>query len=162
IVLAWAFIWWHRRRWIAYAALVAGLIPIAIFTSVCIEFLHLKQNEPPPSWLYLVAALYAFIFLLGGFVIAAANPHRAQHPCHHCGYDLLGLSAPTPCPECGTPIRAEIPGIRRSTEDELRPDRLRTPARDDPAKRVREFITARREARTRRSLRPRRRTTRQH
>lgn len=143
IVLLWAVVWWYRRRWIAFAALFGGIIPIALFTIVCVQFLHIQPNEPSPSWLYFVAILYALLFLIGGMIIACGHRDPAAHPCHRCGYDLVGLTAPTPCPECGTPIRASIPGVRTSTEDEHRPDRLRTPTRDHTGQRVREFVLAR-------------------
>jgi len=143
IVLLWAVVWWYRRRWIAFAALFGGVVPIMAFTAFCVHVLHLKPNEPQPSWLYFVAALYAFVFLIGGMIIACSHRDPVVHPCHRCGYDLVGLTAPTPCPECGTAIRVAIPGIRTSTEDEHRPDRLRTPTRDNTGERVREFVLAR-------------------
>lgn len=155
IVLLWAVVWWYRRRWIAFAALFGGVVPIIVFTAVCVHVLHMKPNEPQPSWLYFVAALYALLMLVGGMIIACANRDHATHPCHRCGYDLIGLAAPTPCPECGTPIRAVIPGIRTSTEDEPRPDRLRTPTRDDTGQRVREFVLARQAQRLSKSRRNR-------
>jgi hypothetical protein len=112
IVCLWSLVWYFRRRWIAFAMLCVGLLPIGLFSAACIQWLRLNPAEAPPTWLYWLATIYGVLFLLGGLVIACA--HRtaaAQHPCHQCGYELLGLSAPTLCPECGSAIRVPLPHV---------------------------------------------------
>ncbi|HRJ49409.1 MAG TPA: hypothetical protein PKU91_02680, partial [Phycisphaerales bacterium] len=60
--------------------------------------------------------LYPFAALLGlvGYYIAVIpRPpgEGAQHPCEHCGYDLVGMEETDRgvCPECGKPFTNRSP-----------------------------------------------------
>lgn len=66
--------WWFRRRHITWTAL---------------------RNESLPLWMPTVAlsALSVGLFRRSG--------QHGPHACTACGYDLRGLAADAPCPECG-------------------------------------------------------------
>lgn len=140
IAFLWTLVWHFRRRWVAFVMLIAGVVPIALFSVICIHWLRLKPTEGPPTWLYFLAAVYSVLFLLGGMIIACSRRVEAAHPCHRCGYDLMGLAAPTPCPECGTAIRQTLP---RLTVDPAHQRTLAAPSRVETGVRARRFAQSR-------------------
>lgn len=114
----WAIVVMHRRRWIAFAAILGGLPPLAILAVWCAKFLtgtpHVAEMGGPGAaaagapeaqkmLIYIVAgAVMALTTGVGLFIAVLPRP-GPDKPCGKCGYDLAGNTTGV-CPECGCDV----------------------------------------------------------
>lgn len=105
VVWYWAARW--RRSWRAFAVVTAALLVLGAIMAGHERVGRLIGFGVVGTMVN--ALLYPYSVLLGlvGYYIAVLpRPpgEGAKHPCHHCGYDLVGMeefAAPV-CPECGS------------------------------------------------------------
>lgn len=95
----WVIAWRYRRRWVAFAAIAAGTPPIFGAARLDIWIVDSLFGEDV-SWVYMVAIVFAFVFVFIGLLLAIQPRAHPSHACQNCGYDLRGLAASC-CPECG-------------------------------------------------------------
>lgn len=98
----WMIAFKHRRRWIAWAALLAGvpLIPLVAFADVHMVGALTGENV---TFLYIPAFVFAAVIALVGVMLALLRPPLPDHVCATCGYDLRGNVLGV-CPECGEAV----------------------------------------------------------
>ncbi|MBL8964945.1 MAG: hypothetical protein KF787_00985 [Phycisphaeraceae bacterium] len=117
-VLYAAIVWYAaarwRRTWWAFSAVTAGLLLIIGFIlaqgwisqAIGFRLVGVMVN----GLLYPFAALLG---LVGYYIAVIPRPpgEGAQHPCEHCGYDLVGMEETDRgvCPECGKPFTNRSP-----------------------------------------------------
>jgi hypothetical protein len=93
-----------RRSWMGLAIAACSAFPVLVLSHICIQYLPLPPGEPRPEWLYLISGAYAIVVAGVGLAIALSGRGRLASDCHHCGYDLRGVTTIL-CPECGTSKR---------------------------------------------------------
>jgi len=100
-------VWWAVYKlpwtWLRLAFIPASLIPVFVFSTVCIYMIPLPDHEPRPVWLMYIVYAYGALLASVSLLITFVRP-RADHLCHACGYDLSGTDLGI-CPECGAVAR---------------------------------------------------------
>ncbi len=101
-VLVWSFTWRWRRSWPAFAALLLGVLGVAL-----VAVLHECSRLVFPVALHgplfpLLLAVEGIAITVVGLFICTLPRDRAELPCRRCRYELRGLDDANPtCPECG-------------------------------------------------------------
>lgn len=99
-VLVWWLAFRHRRRWLGFAAVVAGVAGLYVVSELLRAWFPTADGQGSP----LIAVLllpYEGMLLVGGlYIVALPRPKRAM-TCAGCAYDMRGLDAGSRCPECG-------------------------------------------------------------
>ena len=100
---------WYEVNLMGAAYTVRGGLPLSgsgMQIQPTAQVFKIRALPLRPIWLGIIVntALYALIWsaLLLGFATLRRWRRRRANRCPSCAYDMTGLSATTPCPECGT------------------------------------------------------------
>lgn len=107
----WSIAWRYRRRWPAFAALVAGVPPIILSAHLDMWIVRTIFDEDA-SWILTLAVLFAGVIVFIGLLLALQPQPKPSHVCVVCDYDMRGINSQT-CPECGAERTAERPKRQR-------------------------------------------------
>ena len=118
-VVIWSVAMHWRRRWPAFAIVVAGVVALLLLY----RLIHVWDAVLPPQYRHFFLLFWPYTALVGamGIYIACLPRPARDYECTKCLYDLRGLDPKgLSCPECGEAFCGKGSG-REPPEPELIP-----------------------------------------